>query len=396
VLGLSPAVITETLWALAERRDDSGRPAPFFVDEVHILTTARGVEQVRTRLEGANGGLARFHQLCAQAPRPQVFVEPIRNAAGEVLADIRTEADNAALGDATVRLIGRLTERDDLRLHASMAGGRKTMSFFMGYVMSLFGRPGDELSHVLLLDERFEFCRDFWCPARTSMPLRYTDRGSGEEVALDAAEARIDLTPIPFVPLRYLLPAGDLASLRHGTYAGVVRAVRDIIENPKVTLDDARRQIASGQLRFRLPHQSYAMYRLLMDVRRQQRPGAGPEGVGPKHSGWLTVKDFVAPDSEMVQTFAALYEEVRDPGSGLKEEFLSGLVDAQGKALDVQQRFSVIRSRLDGHLRERIRNTAVLDRLRVYDVEGSGIVGGGQPNRFGLMLKPAQIEIIER
>lgn len=75
----------------------------------------------------------------------------------------------------------------------------------------------------------------------------------------------------------------------------------------------------------------------------------------------MTVKDFVAPDNAMVETFAVLYEEIRDPGSGLRQEFL-------------------------------VQNKAVGDRPRVVDVEGTH----GRPNRFGLMLGPEQIEIIER
>lgn len=358
-----------------------------------MLTTARGIEQVRTRLDGVDGGLARVcAELGWQDRQPSLTVEPIRAADGSVPGDIRGEADNSALGDATVRLVGRLAERDNMRLHASMAGGRKTMSFFMGYVLSLFGRPGDELSHVLLHDERFEYCRDFWCPTARSSPLSYIDRVSGEAVTLDARDARIDLTPIPFVPLRYLLRAADLAGLRTGTYANVVRTVREIVENPRVILDDPRREVVTGTVRVRLSQLSYTMYRLLAEVCRDQRPGAGPEGVGAEHRGWLTVKDFVAPDNAMVETFAVLYEEIRDPGSGLRQEFLDGLVDANGDLADVQQRFSVIRSRLDGELRKKIQNKAVGDRLRVVDVEGTR----GRPNRFGLMLGPEQIEIIER
>lgn len=392
VLGLSPAVITETLWALAHR-ETVGQPDPFVVDEIHVLTTGRGIEQVRSRLDGAGGGLARVcAELGRQDRRPSLTVEPIRGADGHVLDDIRGEADNSALGDATVRLVGRLSERDDVRIHASMAGGRKTMSFFMGYVLSLFGRPGDELSHVLLHDERFEYCRDFWCPTVGSSPLSYVDRSTEQTVTLDAKAARIDLTPIPFVPLRYLLRAEDLEGLRMGSYADVVHTVRTIVENPRVVLDDARREVATGTVRVRLSQLSYTMYRLLAEVCRDRRPGAGSEGVGAEHEGWLTVKDFVAPDSAMVETFAVLYEAIRDPGSGLRQEFLDGLVDAKGELADVQQRFSVIRSRLDGDLRKKIQNKAVRDRLRVVDVEGTG----GRPNRFGLTLRPEQIEIIER
>lgn len=139
VLGLSPAVVTETLWALGTRLNSEGRSDPFHADEVYVLTTARGIEQVQMRLAGENGGFAQLCRELGRAQRPTLTIEPIRAADGKVLDDIRG-ADNSALGDSTTRLIGR---------------------------------PRDELSHVLLHDERFEFCRDFWCPTKAPTPLSY-------------------------------------------------------------------------------------------------------------------------------------------------------------------------------------------------------------------------------
>ncbi|MFZ1415279.1 MAG: CRISPR-associated ring nuclease Csm6 [Defluviicoccus sp.] len=392
VLGLSPAVITETLCALA-RRTSEGRPDPFLADEVHILTTARGISQVETRLKGDGGGLA---QVCREMGRadqpPRLIVEPILGADGTVLDDIRGEADNNRLGDATVRLIGRLTERDDVRIHASMAGGRKTMSFFMGYVMSLFGRPGDELSHVLLHDERYEFCREFWCPTQASRPLEYVDRESGETVRLDARDARVDLTPIPFVPLRYLLRADDLASLREGTYAGLVQRIRDIVGVPlRVTLVDARRLLAvSGRAPIELTPQSYAMYRLLAVAARDARPGAGPDGVGAEHRGWLTVHDLRLPDDPMVAEFVRVYERLRDPGGKLPPPFAEKLKPTDKDPWPAIKVFSQIRANLERELESKVADRLLLERLRFGKGEGTG----GQPNRFGLRLAADQIEII--
>ncbi|MDG4602009.1 MAG: CRISPR-associated ring nuclease Csm6 [Defluviicoccus sp.] len=393
VLGLSPAVITETLCALAHRESD-GRPDPFFADEVHILTTGRGISQVETRLRGEGGGLARVCQELGRADQPpSLIVEPIRGADGRVLDDIRGEADNSALGDATVRLIGRLTERDDVRLHASMAGGRKTMSFFMGYVMSLFGRPEDELSHVLLHDERYEFCRDFWCPTQVSRPLAYVDRESGETVKLDARDARVDLTPIPFVPLRYLLRADDLASLRVGTYAGLVQRIRDIVGVPlAVTLVDARRQIlVSGRAPIELTPQSYAMYRLMAMAASDARPGAGPDGSGPAHCGWLTVHDLRLPDDPMVEAFVRVYERLRDPGGKVPPPFAAKLQPTDTDPWPAVKVFSQIRANLERELESKVPDRLLLERLRFGKGEGTG----GQPNRFGLRLPPEQIQIIE-
>jgi len=52
--GLSPAVVTETLHALARRR-----PRPIVPRDVHIVTTQSGHRQVVALLLGPDGALAR-------------------------------------------------------------------------------------------------------------------------------------------------------------------------------------------------------------------------------------------------------------------------------------------------------------------------------------------------
>lgn len=63
--------------------------------------------------------------------------------------------------DAIVELVRRCTQDDQTALHVSIAGGRKTMGFFMGYALSLYGRPQDRLSHVLV-SAPFESNHDFY------------------------------------------------------------------------------------------------------------------------------------------------------------------------------------------------------------------------------------------
>ena len=43
-----------------------------------------------------------------------------------------------------------ITADPQASLHVSIAGGRKTMGFYVGYALSLFGRAQDRLSHVLV------------------------------------------------------------------------------------------------------------------------------------------------------------------------------------------------------------------------------------------------------
>ena len=104
VLGLSPAVVTETLWALSQRRDSAVVPG-----EVHILTTTVGRAKVEAGLAGPQGAIAR---LCDdyRLPQPKLLVHEVAGAGDVALDDIRTQRDNTALADATVRLVAQLTE----------------------------------------------------------------------------------------------------------------------------------------------------------------------------------------------------------------------------------------------------------------------------------------------
>ena len=99
------------------------------------------------------------------------------------------------------RLLRGLTADPDTRIHASLAGGRKTMSFYMGYAMSLLGREQDELSHVLISPPALENSPDFWWKPTGARLVR--TGGSGEPCSTE--DAVIDVAPIPFARLRYLM-----------------------------------------------------------------------------------------------------------------------------------------------------------------------------------------------
>jgi len=61
VLGLTPAVITESLWAPARRPDD-----PFVPEEIHVLTTANGRRSAEEDLLSPDGA-RRNHPLKAHS-----------------------------------------------------------------------------------------------------------------------------------------------------------------------------------------------------------------------------------------------------------------------------------------------------------------------------------------
>ena len=65
VTGLSPQVVTETLYALAVRRDP-----PFVPTEIHLLTTAEGKQRAELALLSEDPGW--FHRLCDDYGLPPI------------------------------------------------------------------------------------------------------------------------------------------------------------------------------------------------------------------------------------------------------------------------------------------------------------------------------------
>lgn len=231
VAGLSPQIITETLYALAVAE----REKPWIPTEIHVITTVTGAQQARLALLAPDRD--QFGRLCRDHGLPPIAFDHssftvIENAAGLPLADISTPADNEAAGDAILRVVARYAADPDCAIHASIAGGRKTMGFFLGYAMSLYGRPQDRLSHVLV-SEHFESHRDFFYPPPAPVTLQHRD---GREMS--TADARIMLADIPFILLRGGLPR-DLQDGKAG-YAETVRAYRPPNTDESVTIDTGR------------------------------------------------------------------------------------------------------------------------------------------------------------
>lgn len=197
VSGMSPQILTETLYALTQKR------APAFLPtEVHVLTTSSGANNARLNLLF---GDAHFLQFCEEyGLDPAIFTEQnihcIQDANQCRLEDIRSIADNEAAADHITRFIRDLTADDNSALHVSMAGGRKTMGYYAGYALSLYGRKQDRLSHVLVT-EGFEGHRDFYYPTRESQPIHREGKQT-----LDARDAQVMLAEIPFVRLRQEIP----------------------------------------------------------------------------------------------------------------------------------------------------------------------------------------------
>lgn len=245
VTGLFPQIVTETLYALAVQ----SKQGTFVPTEIHLLTTSEGARLARTALLHPDGG--QFYALLADYPqlgRPafhDAHIHVIHNSAGQALADIRTPEENASAADTITALMADLTRDPLAQLHVSIAGGRKTMGFYLGYAFSLFARPQDELSHVLV-SAPFESHPEFFYPP--AVPRRLPTR---EGQHIDTADARITLARIPVVRLRHGQPHALLDG--HASFGDTVAAIQQSLQPPLLHIDLQRKQVQCGSATIKLP-----------------------------------------------------------------------------------------------------------------------------------------------
>jgi len=337
VTGLSPQILTETLWALAVER---GRWAP---TEIRIITTWRGAEKARRTLLSDDPGW--FHRLCADYRLPAITfgaddIHVVTGPDGQPLDDILEEGDNAAVADFITEEVREITGDPNVSLHVSIAGGRKTMGFYVGYALSLFGRAQDRLSHVLV-PPSFESRPDFFYPAP------------------DAGAASVHLGDIPFVRLREGLPKRLLAG--RARFSEAVAEAQKALPPLQLHLDPARLTVTAGGEGFALKPAQFAFYWMMAD-----RCIAGKGGV---HWSERTVGD------ELLGFCRALGE-------------ISEQTERAYRNL-TEQNFDPAKAHLNGALKRALGER----RAAPYLIARLEPIAGTRYHRFGLSLPPEAIAI---
>ena len=223
VAGGTPQIITETLWWLVNKTDER-------IDEIRVITTLEGREKILTGKINGRGDVdeslldkehGQFFKFLRDFPEVgnikfdanclylltarQTGVPNPRDDDKERLRDILDDEDNEKAANQICEIVRELASDENVRIHASIAGGRKTMGLYLMAAMQLFGRNDDAMSHVLVSkDVEFGAPKFFY---KTPLPEPILDRsGKPKTKALDSAltteDIRIYLARIPFVRLR--------------------------------------------------------------------------------------------------------------------------------------------------------------------------------------------------
>jgi CRISPR-associated protein (TIGR02584 family) len=263
VSGLTPQIVTETIYALAMNKED-----PFIPTEVHLMSTLEGANRAKLLLLSQQPGW--FHRLCEEYGLsginfPEENIHIVCDRDGNPVDDIRTAEENQCAADFITDQVRRLTADAESALHVSLAGGRKTMGFYAGYALSLFGRPQDRLSHILAPPE-FEFASEFFYPTTCRRVIEGKDKRP-----LDTAEAKLMMADIPFVSMRHGLPQLLLAG--SSSYSEVVLAASASIGPTELVIDQKSCRIrAAGEV---ISMRKSAMAMLCVFARRAKK-GEGP------------------------------------------------------------------------------------------------------------------------
>lgn len=236
VVGMSPAVVTESIWALYEERPE------LVPDEVKVYTTRKGWDSLSRGLLTEHEGMTVWKDLQQKVGKEIALDKHIfLNGEGEDMADIVTSADQDLVADQLLKDIRKYKDpkKGECRLVASIAGGRKSMSALMYAVMSLGAAPDDIITHVLA-DDQYTTCREFYFPAQEQQDL-VVKRGN-DELNFKACEVKIDLAEIPFVALSGLIPSRDF-SLKD-SFSNLVKTARDKVVD--IVPESCRIRLSAG------------------------------------------------------------------------------------------------------------------------------------------------------
>lgn len=251
VSGMSPQIVTETLYALSIADTEQ----PFIPTEIHLISTRAGKQKAVLELLHPQTG--KFYSLCKEYGLDAIHftadnIHVIADKQGVLLDDIKTPEENEAAADFITQKVNELTRDNDSALHVSIAGGRKTMGYYMGYALSLYGRAQDRLSHVLVTD-RYEGLHDFFYPTLDSHVIYDRDKNP-----LDTQAAQVILASIPFVRLRTGLPHFLLKG--SASFNDSIRFARTIEADPLLEVDLAKRCVYANGIAVPLTSINFAFY----------------------------------------------------------------------------------------------------------------------------------------
>ena len=346
VTGASPQVLTETIYALYTQ----GKPIP---EAVYVITT----EDSKQTLENGLFVQGYWDKLIVDYQLPPIafnsgHIWVITDDRGNGLMDAKGIDDQSIMADFITQKVAQLTQDDDVAIHASIAGGRKTMAFYMGYAMSLYGREQDVLSHVFV-DDAFEFVSDFYYPTPTDC---FIQGKLGKTI--NAKEATVTLAEIPFVRMRRQVDERIINQMEEHSFSKTVSALNSANNsNTQVTISTIEKTVEVAGVKISLTGKSLAIYLFfLLKEERKETLGRYFEDDKSQTAHYLNVLDKMKADVRLYKTMGLEDEgqwrqKSYDELGELKKDFVRQSLNGLHKSLKdklVPDLFDKIKVHSDG------------------------------------------------
>ncbi len=369
VTGSTPQILTETIYALFKERE-------WIPDEVHVLTTTHGRDEIQKKLFDEGN----FQQLCESYELKDIEFSPqsihvITNKAGELLSDIKSVEDNDRAANMIVHFIHDLCQDPNNELHVSLAGGRKSMGFYIGYALSLFGRQQDSMSHVLV-NHPYEHARDFFFPTVTSQEVtaEYWDNGEKHIKKVDAKDAKIWLSDIPFVRMGEGIPNLNLSTGWEYRDA-VALAQRAISDYTVEILVNERKLICNDHVEIALTPQQMAFY---ATIAKATQEGKCITATPSKYENAYSIREFA-------EDYLYFYGQTGKDVGDMSVEAL--LKDIQGER-EIFMKLSPVSSKIEGQLSDKLGSIA-----EYFCIQGQG---EKLQKYYQIALSPQNIKIVTK
>lgn len=309
VTGMTPQIITETVWALA---CDPSRQEKWLPDEIYVLSTEQGLNQIRSHLfnDGVFNQFKQDYPILSAIVFDESHLISIKNTDNMPLQDLKTPADNELSADLICKKVREFTQKDNMCLYVSIAGGRKTMGFYAGYALSLYGRSQDRMSHILV-EEDFESAIGFYYPT----PHDYYVEHRENKKRLNAKHAKVWLADIPFVRMRGAIY--DKHQLKsNDCFSQVVEKINQSFVEARLHLDIAKQRLVVND-KFcidDLEPKEFAFLYWFADLKKQ-----GKDGIVAPNKKWSNAnKDEKNGIDKLTDEFKVYYDEFKNVGDDFR------------------------------------------------------------------------------
>ncbi len=254
--GGTPQLVTETIYALLNPVEGE----PWVPDRIILATTSDGEtlyisgKSERTTSLPLVGGDGRLMALYSALERKADYVEPEILVAtlpgGDKIKDVRSPQEVESYAQMLLGTVLELTADDNVEVHLSIAGGRKTMSFIAGQIMTMCGRARDVMSHCLIEPDTFENSPNFWWP--------------GNDGNVASAEAKVLLHKVPFIRLNQHVDIRKIFNDKEPSYAVAVERTNKLPETLRLCVDFRDRSLSIGHNRLVLASKLFGLFTIIV------------------------------------------------------------------------------------------------------------------------------------